>query len=59
MNISTNVIKDLPKKGAEEKVASVPRMFTGNLGRSLRNASSSSGLSYIVDVIYVVLGISL
>ena len=40
--------KDLPKKRTEEKVAAVRRLFTGDLGRSIRNASSASGLSYIL-----------
>ena len=38
--------KDLPKKRTEEKVAAVLRLFTNNLGRSIRNAYSVSGLSY-------------
>ena len=55
MNISTNVTKDLPKKRTEEKVAALRRLFTGDIGRSIRNASSASGLSYILvrDVFHI------
>lgn len=38
--------KDLPKKRTEEKVAAVRRLFAEDPGRSIRNASSASGLSY-------------
>ena len=53
-NYWCGILKDLPKKRTEEKVDSVPRLFTGNLGRSLRNAFSASGLSYILvrDIFY-------
>ena len=41
-----NQPNDLPKKGTEEKVAAVRRLFKDDPGRSIRNASSVSGLSY-------------
>ena len=48
MIISTNETKDLPKKHTEEKVAAIRRLFTDDLGRSIRKASSAYGLSYIL-----------
>ena len=38
--------KDLQKKRTDEKVAVVRRLFTDDPGRSIRNVSSVSGLSY-------------
>ena len=51
--MSTNVTKDHPKKRTEDKVVVFRRLFTGDIGRSIRNASSASGLSYtLVRVIF-------